>query len=80
MLMTWPSAGQPLAFLNTELVRPIRCPRSVMKRENPASVPSGLSASAMTAQASLPLSTTMPRNRSSTRTRSVVSRNMVEPP
>ena len=49
-------------------------------RANPASVPSGLRASASTTQASLPESTMIPRIRSSTLTRSRVSRNMVEPP
>ena len=77
--MTCPSAGQPEAFLNVELVMPSCWARWVMRRANPASVPSGDSASASTAQASLPESTMMPRSRSSTRTRSLVFRNMVEP-
>ena len=78
--ISWPSAGQPFELRNVDWFMPNSRARSVISRANPASVPSGESASASTALASLPDRTITPRKRSSTRTRSVVSRNIELPP
>ena len=78
--ITCPAAGQPLALRKVAVSIPNCRARSVISAANPASVPSGLSASAKTTVASLPDRTTIPRIKSSTQTRSVVLRNMVEPP
>ena len=76
----WIGSGQPLELAKVEFVMPSWRARSFINWAKPASDRSGLSASAMTALASLPDSTMIPFSNSSTVTVSVVSRNMVEPP
>ena len=76
--MTCLSAGQPVELTKLESVRPNSFALRFIASANALSEPD--SASATTMQASLPDWTTIPRTRSSTRTRLSTSTNILEPP
>ena len=73
-----PSSGQPVAFRNVLLARPISRARRFISSANAASLPE--MPSAMTMEASLPDCTMMPRNRSATLTRVLTMTNILDPP